>query len=320
MNTITNGQAYKVSNSEIQVFKDCRRKWWLTYYRRLKPKDKKYTGPLALGSRVHEALDRHYTSGDDLIETYNLLLAEDLLAIEEAEMFIPDNFGSEGELGRIMLEGYIDWSDEEGINSDLELVSTEEILSMFLMDGTVELQGKLDMRVRRLSDGARLFRDWKTAISFTDFESTAQMNEQIMTYMLLEHANNPDPETRSMGGIFTLFRKVKRTASAKPPFYKQFEVNHNVFTMRSFWERIHGELNDLMALKNALDSGASHRQVAYPRPSRDCTWKCDFYSICTMFDDGSAVEEAVAERFEVSDPYDYYNSTLDKTKEGKDNG
>ena len=46
---------YTLSNSEIQVFKDCRRKWWLNYYRRLMPRKKDYTGALALGSRIHEA-------------------------------------------------------------------------------------------------------------------------------------------------------------------------------------------------------------------------------------------------------------------------
>ena len=43
---------YTLSNSEIQVFKDCRRKWWLNYYRRLQPKKKEFTGALALGSRI----------------------------------------------------------------------------------------------------------------------------------------------------------------------------------------------------------------------------------------------------------------------------
>ena len=61
--TTENKEPYRLSNSEIQVFKDCRRKWWLNYYRRLQPKQKDYTGALALGSRIHEALDQHYSTG-----------------------------------------------------------------------------------------------------------------------------------------------------------------------------------------------------------------------------------------------------------------
>jgi hypothetical protein len=312
---ITNGalaqEPYKISNSEIQTFKDCKRKWWLGYYRRLQPKSVKLTGPLALGSRIHEALDVHYSTGKDLIETHNSLLAKDKLLAQSLDMYT-DTLDSEGELGRIMLEGFLEWSAAEGIDADLEMISTEEILSAPLLNGRVELQGKLDMRVRRKSDGVRLFRDWKTVgTSFSEFAATAQMNEQILTYMLLESLNTPEGE-RSSGGIFTLLRKVKRTAKANPPFYEQFEVNHNVFTLRSFWTRIHGELNDIMAVKDALDAGVSHQQVAYPRPSKDCTWKCEFFAICPMFDDGSAVEDAVADNYEVSDPYAYYADSEEK--------
>lgn len=312
---ITNGalapKPYKVSNSEIQTFKECKRKWWLTYYRRLKPRSQKFTGPLALGSRIHEALDVHFSTGKDLIEVHNDLLAKDRMAAQASGMFMTD-LDSEGDLGRIMLEGFLEWAAEEGIDADLEIISTEEILSMPLLDGRVELQGKLDMRVKRKSDGVRLFRDWKTVgTSFADFASTAQMNEQILTYMLLEAANTPEGE-RSSGGIFTLLRKVKRTANAKPPFYEQFEVNHNVFTLRSFWTRIHGELYDLMALKSALEAGTSHQQVAYPHFTKDCKWKCSFVSICPMFDDGSAVEDALDSMFEVSDPYAYYADSDEK--------
>jgi hypothetical protein len=312
---ITNGalaqEPYKISNSEIQTFKDCKRKWWLGYYRRLQPKAQKLTGPLALGSRIHEALDVHYSTGKDLIEVHNSLLAKDKLLAQSLDMYT-DTLDSEGELGRIMLEGFLEWSAAEGIDADLEMISTEEILSAPLLNGRVELQGKLDMRVRRKSDGVRLFRDWKTVgTSFSEFAATAQMNEQILTYMLLESLNTPEGE-RSSGGIFTLLRKVKRTAKANPPFYEQFEVNHNVFTLRSFWTRIHGELNDIMAVKDALDAGVSHQQVAYPRPSKDCTWKCEFFAICPMFDDGSAVEDAVADIYEVSDPYAYYADSDEK--------
>lgn len=313
-----NGQPvpYRVSNSEIQTFKDCRRKWYLGYYRRLKPNAIRLTGPLALGTRVHEALDQHYTSGVDLQEAYKKLLdvdkqlaAENWLDIAEVE--------SEGELGRIMLEGYEDWMAVEGIDADLELISTEEVLSMPMYEGSVELIGKLDMRVRRLSDGVRMIRDFKTVAQFSSIENTAQINEQILTYMLLEAAQNKEGE-RSEGALYTMLKKVKRTANAKPPFYKQLEVRHNPFTLRNFWEHIHGVVGDLMKTKQALDDGASHHFVAYPRPSGDCNWKCQFYSICGMLDDGSGAEDAIKEMFTVGNPYDYYGNGKELEQKGSE--
>jgi RecB family exonuclease len=305
---------YTLSNSEIQVFKDCRRKWWLNYYRRLQPKQKDYTGALALGSRIHEALDQYYSSDGEigLLEAHAALVKTDMdLLIKEYRD--TTDLEAEAELGRIMLEGYLEWMDEEGIDSNLEKISNEEIIQMPLFDGEVILQGKLDMRVRRKNDGVRMFRDFKTVGgSFADFANQAQMNEQILTYMLLESAQNKEPGERSGGGIFTMLKKVKRTANARPPFYEQIEVRHNVFTMRSFWQRIHGTIIDLMGVKKALDAGSDPNFVAYPSPSKDCKWKCQFYTICPMIDDGSAAEAAIEQLYAVSDPYGYYGKDEEK--------
>lgn len=295
----------RISNSEIQTWKDCRRKWWLAYYRRLQPKNKQFTGALALGSRIHQALDDHYTKGIPLIEAHGLLVDADkkILNDEYRDTYELD---AEAELGRIMLEGYLQWNEENGIDSEFELISAEEVIELPMLEGKVILQGKIDQRVRRKADGVRFFRDWKTVGgSFVDFASGAQMNEQIKTYMLLETAQNKEGE-RTEGGIFTLFKKVKRTANAKPPFYDQIEVRHNVFTLRAFWANINAVLNDIMGARKQLDEGTHFQSVVYPRPSRDCKWKCQFFALCPMFDDGSAVEQALSDSYEVADPYAYY--------------
>jgi hypothetical protein len=300
-------QPYTLSNSELQVFKDCRRKWWLSYYRRLKPKQQKMTGPLALGTRIHAALDEYYTNGTPLLDIHSWLLETDILKAVSAGQDTTE-LEAEGELGRIMLEGFLQWIDEEGIDSEYEIISNEEVLSMPLLDGEVILQGKLDQRVRRKSDGVRMVRDFKTVgQSFPEYAKTAQMNEQFLTYLTLEAYNNPE-ETRATGALITMMKKVKRTASAKPPFYDQMTVNHNIFTLRAFWQRLQGTVRDLMGVKKALDAGESHLSVAYPTATRDCSWKCPFYQICPMFDDGSAVESAISDLYEEEDPYAYYGA------------
>lgn len=297
----------RISNSEIQTFKDCRRKWWLNYYRHLKPMQQSHTGALALGSRVHAALDDYYSKSIPLLDAYRAHVDNDRMLLVQS--FRDTNeLDTEAELGRIMLEGYLQWVDEEGIDAELEMISTEEIISMPMFDGKVELQGKLDMRVRRKADGVRLFRDFKTVGgSFAEFGAMAHMNEQILTYMLLEAANSPEGE-RCDGGIFTMLRKVKRTANAKPPFYEQIEVRHNTFALRAFWNRLHGTVRDMMAVREALDEGGDHHYVAYPRPSRDCKWKCNFFAVCPLFDDGSAAEHAITELYSSGDAYDYYKT------------
>jgi RecB family exonuclease len=303
----------RISNSEIQTFKDCRRKWYFGYYRRLKPKQQEFTGALALGSRIHEAMDRYYSSDMELnlLEIHSELVAADRKTLMDQYRDTSD-LEAEAELGHIMLEGYLEWVEDEGIDVELERISNEEIISMPMFDGRVELQGKLDMRVRRKSDGARMFRDFKTVGgSFTEFGATAHMNEQILTYMVLEAAQNAEGE-RSDGGIFTMLKKVKRTANARPPFYQQIEVRHNIYALRNFWKRLQGSVGDMLNVRDALDKGADHQEVAYPRPSRDCKWKCQFFSVCPLVDDGSAAEAAIEDSFAVGNPYDYYGNTEEK--------
>jgi RecB family exonuclease len=302
----TTTEPIKISNSEIQTFKDCRRRWWLTYYRRLKPKMKDYTGALALGSRIHEALDRHYSTGIDLLDAHAGLIKEDIKKMTDANRDT-SNLETEAELGRVMLEGYLEWVELEGIDAELEMISTEEILERPMMDGKVILQGKIDMRVRRKIDGARMIRDFKTVGgSFADFGAMAHMNEQVKTYMLLDEAQEQDEDSRTDGAIFTMLRKVKRGAYAKPPFYDQIEVRHNRFTLRAFLEQLEGTFEDMLRVRDALDAGESHYKNAYPSPSKDCKWKCQFFAICPLFDDGSAAEAALSDSFESADPYGYY--------------
>lgn len=304
----------RLSNSELQTFKDCRRRWWLTYYRRLQPRNRDMTGALAFGSRIHAALDDHYAKGLNLIQAHTDLVEVDRKLLLE-NFQDTQQLDQEAEMGRIMLEGYEQWVEEEGIDAELEVISTEETIIAPLFNGEVELQGKLDMRVRRKGDGVRMFRDFKTVGgSLSDFANLAPMNEQVLTYMLLESTKKDEAE-RSEGGIFTMLKKVKRTANARPPFYDQIEIRHNVFTMRSFWNRIHGTISDLMNVRKALDTGAEHSFVAYPHPTRDCKWKCQFFAICPMFDDGSAVEQALSDSYEVADPYAYYETTDKKGSE-----
>lgn len=300
-----------VSNSSIQTFKECRRRWWLGYYRGLRPRTQDFTGPLALGSRVHAALETHHRDGVPLLAEWDRLCEEDRLKMASA-LRSTDELDSEAELGRIMLEGYLQWSAETGLDSDLELISAEEVLTFPLFDGRVELRGKLDQRVLRRSDGTRFIRDWKTTAGFADVSRLAHINEQFKTYQLLEMLKEGGTNTVA-GSLIVMLRKVKRTAAARPPFYEQLEVRHNIFTIRNYWDRLHGVISDMLAVRDALAAGADPNVVAYPRPSRECTWKCPFFAVCPLFDDGSAAEQAVETLYTTGDPFDYYPTNDDST-------
>jgi len=296
----------EISNSDVQVFKSCRRRWWLSSYRRLGPKGQQVVGPLALGTRVHAALEAYYTDLRDPVEAHSELLAVDrnTLLFEGRDISALED---EGELGRIMIEGYLEWVQDTGLDSDYTVISAEEVLAIPIeVNGrSVLLKGKLDMRVKR-ADGIRFIVDHKTAAGIDKLEKLSHMEEQFKFYLLLESLVQKEDE-RCAGALIRVLKKVKRTASARPPFYEQIEVRHNQKTITNFWYRTYYTIADMLALKDALDSGADPVSVAYPTPSGDCSWKCPFVQVCPMFDDGSAAEDMLAEYFEERDPHARYN-------------
>lgn len=304
-----NPESVSVSNSEIQTFKDCRRKWWLTYYRGIKPKEENFVGPLPLGTRIHNALEQYYVTGEHPVDSYaRLQRQDDRRFVESPKGTDADaikKFNSESELGRIMVEGYIDWLEETNEDAKFDVIGAEKKLAYRLPEiasGRVEIIGKVDLRIRRKSDGSRAVFDHKSAATFNNYYDFSHMSEQLMTYTMLERLD-PDDDSRVDGGIYNLLKKVKRTAAAKPPFYERIDVRFNKKQLASFWTRTMGTVHDMMNTRDALDKGADPLFVAYPRPRMD--WgcgKCDFFKVCTMFDDGSSAEAYLEDFYQKIDP------------------
>lgn len=313
------GNPLTVSQSEFRTFQDCPRRWYITYYRELGlPKEIGKTGARELGTNIHLALERLYRHGVSPLETINTIYldqisvvsADDFAAVDKDTML--KELRDEHELAKLMVEGYLEWAEQEGIDAGMEFISAEEDIQVPSGIPGVLLRGKLDQRWRRKIDGAIVFRDWKTAQELTTPARYLPMDPQFLTYALLEHLKalieeTPDnPRPRTGGGLYTMLRKVKRTARAKPPFFGQIEVRFNKASLQSHWTHVHKVLEDIVRARQALDSGSDHHWVTPPRPSKDCTWKCDFFAICPMFDDGSNIDGLLREYYVHVDPYERY--------------
>lgn len=302
--------ALVVTQSDLAAFKKDRREWMLGSYLGLRLKDEPHTGALALGTRVHAALERYYGYGEDLIQAY-AKVAEDELAelVASGKPFHEPTWRSETELGRIMIAGYPEWLEETAADAQLEVVSAEEKLSYVLdIDGMqVELRGKIDLRVRNLWTGMNLVADFKTCKTFESFTETAHLSEQLKTYMLLELLNNQDnPEHNLQGAMFIMFRKVRQGSTSKPPFYARHEVHHSVARIRSHYMQVIGTLRDYVHVVKALDAGVDHRLVAYPNPHPYTRYSA-FKNVMDMMDD-PGVEDLLHAQYEQQDPHARYDT------------
>jgi hypothetical protein len=313
-------QGYQLySNSEIQTFKDCRRRWWLTYFRWMGLKHESSVGALAIGDRIHRALQGWYVpdSGRRVDPRTGLerLIAEDwtkvtgALGSESVDPYLEKRFSAEAVLERAMIEGYMEWLAHEGHDANLKIISSEQYVEADisdLFDDKVKLIAKLDVQAERTSDGVRLFLDHKTVTEFQTWRRLAPIHEQMLHYHLIEWLSTEEGEKRCDGALYNMLRKVKRTSTAKPPFYDRIEVHHNLTELESFKTRMLGTITDIRRVRQQLDDGVDPLTVVYPRPTRDCSWKCDFFQVCGMVDDGSRFEDMLKELYTSRDPLAYY--------------
>lgn len=309
------------SNSEIQTFKRCRRKWYLAWYRQLKLRAEDPVGALAIGNRVHRALQAWYvpegeTPTDPRI-ALEAAIRDDWEACKQAyaqkgvdpSPELIKEFNENTALERAMVEGYLQWLTETGVDSGLRVVASETYIEAALdvpgVEVDVKLIGKIDVRVLRDRDGARLFIDHKTAGSLTEPLKTIRMDEQMLHYHVLEWLSDVEA-SRCDGALYNMLKKVKRTARANPPFFDRVEVRHNTKELEAFKQRLTGVIRMMIETRARLDNGEDPAVVVYPTPSKQCGWDCDFLPVCPMFDDGSRVEDMLQHHYVVDDPYSYY--------------
>lgn len=317
-----NPKKVSISNSEIQTFKSCRRRWFLGSYLGLQEKEKSHLGPLPLGTRVHNALEVFYRDGVDPVDEYNRLHRIDAKKFKESPQADDEKavkkFNEEGELGRLMLEGYMDWLEDTNADDDIEYVSQEEQLRYtFENDSRVELIGKVDARIKRRSDGSLADLDFKTAApsNFSYYLQYVEFSEQLKHYNLLEMLSNKDHKVD--GGRYRVLKKVKRSGRAAPPFYADIDVRFNRKEMESFWIRITGTIRDIMAVRDGLDDGQDDRYLAYPSQKMDWVCgSCPFSKMCVMMDDGSDFEGYALDHFVQGDPNERYNDDDKETLNG----
>lgn len=219
----------------------------------------------------------------------------------------------EADLSRAMLEGYFEWLEESGADEGLTVIAAEEPIELAGLTPVTKthviIRAKLDLRVHRERDDTEMFLDHKTVAEFTTPTATLHLDEQMLMYEWLLQRVMPDAKVS--GAIYNMIRKVKRTARAKPPFFERFEIQHSPQEINSFYRRLLGELEEIISVRRRLDAGEDPLSVVYPSPSRDCTWKCDFFPVCHIIDRPQDEPERVLEYlYEPTDPYARYDKEV----------
>jgi hypothetical protein len=224
-------------------------------------------------------------------------------------------FKKEADLLRAMVEGYEQWIAETGADQGYSIIGPEQRLEATLQvpgdNPSIRLTGRLDVRMARDHDQAHLFMDHKSTSNFDDLIAALRLEEQMPTYRLLEEENRRDGDSPVIGTLYNMARKVKRTATANPPFYQRVEVHHSPPMMANFRRRLVGQGLVIHQVERCLEHGVDHQEVVYPTPSDRCQWGCEFKAVCPMFDDGSRAEDFITEHYVQINPMDRYDEERD---------
>lgn len=316
----------RFSHSELKDFQRCKRRWYLRHVCRLAPKLVGPVGPLQSGTRVHAALESYYTPGNDadpreVLEGVLKDAHKDYIdrcdeIDQQPDQFVLEQFKKDAELERAMIEGYFQWLEESGADAHLTVIAAEEQVLVTSEQLGAEFMkpfvvvAKLDARVFDETTGFMQLMDHKTVQNFAQMLPTLQSDTQMLHYHLMLSILYPDKQVD--GALYNMLRKVKRGKTAKPPFFMRETIVHNAAEVESYRLRMLGLIANIFELEARIetlsDGDLGVKMFAQPNPTRDCSWDCSYVDVCPLFDDGSRVEDAVSELFEVRDPMARYTN------------
>ena len=303
------------SNSEVSVFLDCNRRWWFEYVLRL-GKEGSDSQPLAVGNLVHAGVEefrRARYMQDRTLEDSTGAGNDAIQALYDATELSPELLPKDTiDLALIMFEGWTEWLEEEAVDYGLVYNGVEIEISTPIMPGVTWL-AKLDAFVWNQTTETFEVIDTKTVQSVKSFPALIQMDRQMLGYVWAARQYTGE---RVQTAQFDMLRKVKRTASSKPPFYARASASYNQAEIDSWLYQTRATIVEMMRLREELEDPSNTMieaaQIATPRANPECSWKCQFVNVCPMFNDGSRAEDMVREQFVEIDPIARYKNIGEK--------
>lgn len=279
-----------ITHSDIKNFLECRRQWYYDYVLDYRPPEK-LTGPLALGTRVHAALEAYYRGEtDDPVAWIDAKGREDLEALDynpDAKPWDESQMYEDMIIGRNCITAYMDWLEATNADANYNVVSVEEKVEVPILDGKAVLRGKVDLLHEDISNGIICSLDFKTAARTDGLRDELERAYQHWCYLIGAQYMYPDRIVDC--AQYTVLRKVKKlpkVVSEESPLVTRFTVpatRRNIDAKRAQIERI---ATEMIHLRNQTDPA-----VFYPAPGKHCRW-CGFKAPCEIADE--SVEASVA--------------------------
>lgn len=274
----------------MQVYKDCKRRWFLQYYMRLKKKHEPQRLAPATGNTIHAALHQYYVIGGADNPDAQEAAMEYLRVSKDAALandLTPDEIKTTNQIfeySDILVRGYFKWLEETGADDNWQITGSEEKLLAPGPLPNTEVKGYVDLRGIHKPSGDLLVVDTKVTINPDEMIRTLHLNEQAPLYAVLMRLTEGD-SNQGLRVVWNTIKRNKQTKRAKPPFYQRYELVINRDILTNYYAQLQGQMADMIETDRRLNDGEHHVMVAYPRPSSDCSWKCPYIALCGAMND-----------------------------------
>lgn len=270
-----------ITHSEIHMFLTCRRKW--EYYSLQDySKPEKFDGPLALGSRVHAALEQFYRDGVDPVEVHDTLALQAVKDAEASGLSFFDQLYDDIVVGRNCVKAHQQWLEDTGADSNFEVAMVEEKLEAPILDGRAILRGKVDMMFREIDTGFLILNDLKTTSVWQGgLREILERSYQHHVYLALANVVSPDKNIN--GATYTVIKKVKNLSKVSGPLVERFRVPATRRAADEKLRQIEAIATEMLRARDEfMERGAT--RLTYPSPQMECRW-CEYKHPCELADE-----------------------------------
>lgn len=277
--------------SDIGAFLWCRRNYWFSVNRRLKPLyppgGAVPVNATALGSLCHDGV-YWAAQGEDPVP-HMTALARELCWPDDIGHTLNAEWSKVLDYATFMVLGWKDWVEESGVEVGIETIEREERmyvpLGEFSGDNVTLTMAPDRVMVDHGLGGAIIIDDIKT-VAGNDLGTVQTHNRQLMTYAIgWRILKNQVPRYLST----TQLGKSKRTkgGSLNQYFHRsQLYITDEMYS--SHFDELYVCIDEMVKLDQALDRGDT--RPAVQNPGRDCGWKCRFQDPCITYNYGGDVE------------------------------
>jgi hypothetical protein len=282
-----------ITHSDISDFLMCRRRWYWNYVADFR-KPEKRVGALALGTRVHAALEHYYKTGGDPAVKHDELFRADLTVLEDdpdTPTWDLEQLYKDVIIGRNCVSAHQEWLAEEGPDDPYTIEGVEQTVTAPILGGRVTIVGKVDVLFRRKDSGFLVINDLKTDGGRPGVREQLERSWQHHIYLIALRLSQPDEVIHE--AHYTVIRKLARPSRAKGALVERFRVpgtTRMADTKLAQLEVICSEMLRVMA--DIETDGFKH---AFPTPNHECRW-CEFRQPCEVVDESVEAARAMLDR------------------------